>query len=39
VVAGELLRVDDSITDEQATERLKAELDRIYERALKLTAR
>lgn len=39
VVAGEMLRVDDSVTDEQATERLKAELDRIYERALTLMAR
>lgn len=39
VVAGEMLRVDDGITDEAAAGWLKAELDRIYERALTLTAR
>ena len=39
VVAGEMLRVDDSVTDEQAANALKAELDRIYARALKTTAR
>ncbi|HEY9012968.1 MAG TPA: DUF374 domain-containing protein, partial [Devosia sp.] len=39
VVGGEMLRVDDAMTDEDAAATLKAELDRIYERALKLTAR
>lgn len=39
VVAGEMQRVDDAVTDEDAAVALKAELDRIYERALKLTAR
>lgn len=39
VVAGEMLRVDGKVSDEDATGQLKAELDRIYERALKLTAR
>lgn len=39
VVAGTMLRVDDSVTDEQAADTLKAELDRIYARALKTTAR
>ena len=39
VVAGEMLRVDDRVTDEQAADVLKAELDRIYARALKTTAR
>ena len=39
VVAGEMLRVDDNVTDEQAADALKAELDRIYARALKTTAR
>lgn len=39
VVAGEMLRVDDAVSDEDAAAQLKAELDRIYERALKLTAR
>lgn len=39
VVAGEMLRVDEAMTDEDATAQLKVELDRIYERALKLTAR
>lgn len=39
VVAGEMMRVDDSLTDEAAAAALKVELDRIYERALKLTAR
>lgn len=37
VVAGEMLRVDDAISDEAAAGRLKAELDRIYERALTTT--
>lgn len=39
VVAGTMLRVDDRVTDEQAADTLKAELDRIYARALKTTAR
>lgn len=39
VVAGDMQRVDDSISDEAAAERLKAELDRIYDRALSLTAK
>lgn len=34
VVAGEMMRVDDTVTDEDATARLKAELDRIYDEAL-----
>lgn len=34
VIAGEMMRVDEAITDEDATARLKAELDRIYDVAL-----
>ena len=34
VTAGEMMRVDEAITDEDATARLKAELDRIYDAAL-----
>ena len=34
VIAGEMMGVDDAITDEDATARLKAELDRIYDAAL-----
>ena len=34
LVAGEMMRVDDTVTDEDATARLKAELDRIYDEAL-----
>lgn len=39
VVAGEMLRVDDTITDEDAAALLKQRLDGAYERALKITAR
>ena len=39
VVAGEQLRVDDAVTDDVAAARLKAELDRIYDRAIAVTAR
>ena len=38
VVAGEMLEVDDRLDDEAAAARLKAELDRIYARALEVTA-
>jgi lysophospholipid acyltransferase (LPLAT)-like uncharacterized protein len=34
VVAGEMLRVDDAVTDEAAAATLKAELDRIYDKAI-----
>ncbi len=34
VVAGEMMRVDDAVTDDVAAARLKAELDRIYDKAL-----
>jgi len=34
VIAGEMMRVDEAITDEDVTARLKAELDRIYDVAL-----
>lgn len=39
VVGGDMLRVDEAMTDEAGAAWLKAELDRIYERALSLTAR
>jgi lysophospholipid acyltransferase (LPLAT)-like uncharacterized protein len=39
VVAGEMLEVGDGMDDDAAAARLKAELDRIYARALDLTAR
>ncbi len=34
VVAGELMRVDDAVTDDDAAARLKADLDRIYAEAI-----